>query len=301
MLRMFTIVLHLVCVILCLQLQQGVSGHQCLEHPPNLNATSGAGTVIEVGGLKAYVTGPSNSELAIILASDIYGFEAPNLRKIADKVASNAGFNVVVPDFFYGDPYNPNNTQRNMTDWLRDHGTDKGFEDAKRVIAALKKKGVSGIGAAGFCWGGKVVAELSKGYYTEAAVLLHPSRVTLDDIKGTASLTQFTVEKTLTFKNIDILKVFCNRQSDLRQKELIKTPIAILAAQFDNGTAPELMKQFKEILSTNKIDNFVKIFPGVSHGWTVRYKDDNVTAVKSANEAHQDMLDWFITTYVQKT
>ncbi|PRQ56318.1 putative alpha/Beta hydrolase [Rosa chinensis] len=246
------------------------------------------------------------------------------IRKIADKVASNAGFNVVVPDFFYGDPYNPNNTQRNMTDWLRDHGPDKGFEDAKRVIAALKKKGVSWIGAAGFCWGGKVVAELSKGYYTEAAVLLHPSRVTLDDIKGTASLTQFTVEKTLTFKNIDILKVFCNRQSDLRQKELvhyrclffklliqcfpflyssmseIKTPIAILAAQFDNSTAPELVKQFKEILSTNKVDNFVKIFPGVSHGWTVRYKDDNVTAVKSANEAHQDMLDWFIK-YVQKT
>ncbi|XP_040361695.1 endo-1,3;1,4-beta-D-glucanase [Rosa chinensis] len=180
------------------------------------------------------------------------------------KVASNAGFNVVVPDFFYGDPYNPNNTQRNMTDWLRDHGPDKGFEDAKRVIAALKKKGVSWIGAAGFCWGGKVVAELSKGYYTEAAVLLHPSRVTLDDIKE------------------------------------IKTPIAILAAQFDNSTAPELVKQFKEILSTNKVDNFVKIFPGVSHGWTVRYKDDNVTAVKSANEAHQDMLDWFIK-YVQKT
>ncbi|XP_061999044.1 uncharacterized protein LOC133716350 [Rosa rugosa] len=142
--------------------------------------------------------------------------------------------------------------------------TDKGFEDAKRVIAALKNKGVSGIGAVGFCWGGKVVAELSKGYYTKAAVLLHPSRVTLDDIKE------------------------------------IKTPIAILAAQFDNSTAPELVKQFKEVLSTNKIDNFVKIFPGVSHGWTVRYKDDNVTAVKSANEAHQDMLDWF-TKYVQKT
>ncbi|KAM5550790.1 endo-1,3,1,4-beta-D-glucanase [Rosa sericea] len=264
MLRMFTIVLHLVCVTLCLQLQQGVSGHQCLEHPPNLNATSGAGTVTEVGGLKAYVTGPSHSELAIILASDIFGFEVPNLRKIADKVASKAGFNVVVPDFFYGDPYNPNNTQRNLTDWLRDHGTDKGFEDAKRVIAALKNKGVSGIGAAGFCWGGKVVAELSKGYCTKAAVLLHPYLVTLDDIKET------------------------------------KTPIAILAAQFDNSTAPELVKQFKEVLSTNKVDNFVKIFPGVSHGWTVRYNDDNVTAVKSANEAHQDMLDWF-TKYVKKT
>ncbi|XP_040364225.1 endo-1,3;1,4-beta-D-glucanase isoform X1 [Rosa chinensis] len=213
---MFTIVLHVLFVTLCLQLQQGVSGPQCLEHPPNLNGTSGAGSVIKVGGLKAYVTGPSHSKLAIILASDIYGFEAPNLRKIADKVASTAGFHVVVPDFFYGEPYNPNNTQRNFTGWLKDHGTDKGFEDTKRLIAALKNKGVSKIGAAGFCWGGKVVAELSKGYYTKAAVLLHPYNVTLDDIKA------------------------------------VKTPIAILVAQFDNLTPPELTKQFKEALSTNK-------------------------------------------------
>lgn len=32
---------------------------------------------------------------------------------------------------------------------------DKGFEDAKPVIAALKNKGFSAIGAAGFCWGGE--------------------------------------------------------------------------------------------------------------------------------------------------
>lgn len=31
---------------------------------------------------------------------------------------------------------------------------DKGVEDAKQVIAALRGKGISSIGAAGFCWGG---------------------------------------------------------------------------------------------------------------------------------------------------
>ena len=29
------------------------------------------------------------------------------------------------------------------------------FEEAKPVIAAIKEKGVSRIGAAGYCWGGK--------------------------------------------------------------------------------------------------------------------------------------------------
>jgi hypothetical protein len=32
---------------------------------------------------------------------------------------------------------------------------EKGFEEAKPVIAALKEKGMSAIGAAGYCWGSK--------------------------------------------------------------------------------------------------------------------------------------------------
>jgi len=33
---------------------------------------------------------------------------------------------------------------------------DKGYEEAKVVIEALKQKGISKIGAAGYCWGGEV-------------------------------------------------------------------------------------------------------------------------------------------------
>lgn len=42
-----------------------------------------------------------------------------------------------------------------------------------------------------------------------------------------------------------------------------------------------------------QIESFVKLYPGVSHGWTVRYNVDDEAAVKSAEEAHQDMLNWF--------
>lgn len=40
--------------------------------------------------------------------------------------------------------------------------------------------------------------------------------------------------------------------------------------------------------------HIVKIFPGVAHGWTVKHKADDAAAVKHAQEAHQDMLNWFI-------
>lgn len=43
-----------------------------------------------------------------------------------------------------------------------------------------------------------------------------------------------------------------------------------------------------------QVDGFVKIFPKVSHGWTVRYKVEDKAAVKSAEEAHLDMIQWFV-------
>lgn len=43
------------------------------------------------------------------------------VRALADKVATS-GFYVVVPDYFYGDPYNPSNQERPITVWIKDHG-----------------------------------------------------------------------------------------------------------------------------------------------------------------------------------
>ncbi|KAF7813755.1 endo-1,3-1,4-beta-D-glucanase-like [Senna tora] len=235
-----------------------MSGPQCCSNPPTLNPTAGAGHVEKVGGFDSYVTGPSDSKLAVLLIADIFGYEAPNLRKLADKV-STAGYYVVVPDFFHGDPYVAENADRPLPVWLKDHGPDKGIEIAKPVIEALKSKGVSSVGAAGFCWGAKVVVDLAKSRLINAAVILHPSFVSVEDIKD------------------------------------VDTPISILGAEIDKMSPPELVKQFEQILAakSGKVDSFVKLFPGAAHGWTVRYNEDDPEAVKAAEEAHQDMLNWF--------
>ncbi|KAJ4837534.1 hypothetical protein Tsubulata_033132, partial [Turnera subulata] len=178
-----------------------MSGPQCCSNPPTLNPNSGAGHFERVGGLDSYVIGSLDSKRAVLLVSDIFGYEAPNLRKLADKIAA-AGFYVVVPDFFNADVYVPENTARPIMEWLKDHGADKGFEDAKP---------------------GSI----------QAAALLHPSFVTVDDIKE------------------------------------VKTPIQVLGAEIDHISPPALVKQFEEV------DSYVKIFPNVTHGWTVRYKDDD--------------------------
>lgn len=234
-----------------------MSGPQCCENPPVLSPNNGAGSLVEIGGLKSYVSGSPDSKRAVLFVSDVFGYEAPNLRKLADKIAA-AGFYVVVPDFLYGDPYDPSSVTRPIKVWIQSHGTDKGTEDAEQVLSDLASKGFSTIGAAGFCWGAKVTVQLAKAGRIQAAVLCHPSFVTVEDIKE------------------------------------VRAPIAILGAEVDQMSPPELIKQFEDILSTkSEVESLVKIFPSVSHGWTVRYKDEDESVLKCAEEAHQDMLNWF--------
>ncbi|MED6132384.1 hypothetical protein PIB30_018407 [Stylosanthes scabra] len=135
---------------------------------------------------------------------------------------------------------------------------DKGFEDAKPFVEALKSKGISAIGAVGFCWGGKVVVELANPKLIQVAVLLHPAFLTVEDISG-----------------VDI-------------------PIGILGAEKDEICPPELIKKFEEFLNAKpEVESYVKVVPNVEHGWTVRYDTGDAEAVKAAEEARQFALEWF--------
>nr|GEY21614.1 endo-1,3;1,4-beta-D-glucanase-like [Tanacetum cinerariifolium] len=80
----------------------------------------------------------------------------------------------------------------------------------------------------------------------------------------------------------------------------IKVPTAFLGAEIDEYSSPEQLKKFGDLLSAKSVNNFVKIYPGVTHGWTVRYKDDDERVVKYAMEAHSDLLNW-LTKYLNKT
>ncbi|KAB1214181.1 hypothetical protein CJ030_MR5G027204 [Morella rubra] len=74
----------------------------------------------------------------------------------------------------------------------------------------------------------------------------------------------------------------------------VKAPIAILGAEIDKLSPPELLKQFEEVLTAKpEVDGYAKIFPKVAHGWTVRYNVADEVAVQRAEEAHQHMLEWF--------
>ncbi|KAK9984240.1 hypothetical protein SO802_033765 [Lithocarpus litseifolius] len=110
-----------------------MQGAQLRKH---IDATLGSGNLREAVKL------PTGEDLNEWLAVNRY--EAPLLRKLADKVAAS-GFYAVVPDFLHGEPFVLNDPNRPLQ--------DKGTEEAKPVIEALKSKRFFAVGAAGFSWG----------------------------------------------------------------------------------------------------------------------------------------------------
>jgi hypothetical protein len=93
----------------------------CKPAPPAVDNAVGKEEL--VADIHAYVTGSRSASAAVLFISDVFGFDAPLLRRLADKVAK-AGYFVVVPDFFHGDPFvggQGENLFQGLDTWLPKH------------------------------------------------------------------------------------------------------------------------------------------------------------------------------------
>lgn len=221
----------------------------------------GLGQEVQIEHIKAYIVKPSTpSDKAIIVIHDIFGWQLPNTRYMADMLATN-GYIAVCPDFYVGkEPWSPSHDWANFMEWLKDKKPTEINKEVDAVLRYLKEQcGAKHIGAVGFCWGGVATHYLALQY---------------PQVKAGVSL-------------YGIIR-------DMEDKYDLKSPTLFIFGGNDGLIPAEQVS----VLETNlkekcKIDYQVKTFPGQSHGFVHRKREDiNLADKPSIQEARMDMLNW---------
>ncbi|KAK2491630.1 hypothetical protein MC885_017147 [Smutsia gigantea] len=107
----------------------------------------GMGHEVQVQHIKAYVTKPSiDMGKAVVVIQDIFGWELPNMRYMADMIAGH-GYTTIVPDFFAGqEPWHPSRDWSTFPEWLK-------TRDARKINNGQPgesfRKGKGNLSAAG--------------------------------------------------------------------------------------------------------------------------------------------------------
>uniref|UniRef100_A0A8C4KIX6 Carboxymethylenebutenolidase homolog n=1 Tax=Dromaius novaehollandiae TaxID=8790 RepID=A0A8C4KIX6_DRONO len=142
------------------------------------------GQEVQVEHIKAYVCKPSGkSDKAVVVIHDIFGWQLPNTRYIADLLTAN-GYIAICPDFFVG---------KEFDDWLKTRDARKINKEADAVWKYLKEQcGRKKLGVIGFCWDGIAIRHLMMTYpQLKAGVSLYGLIKDSDDVSNLLNPTFF--------------------------------------------------------------------------------------------------------------
>ncbi|KAK7879388.1 hypothetical protein WMY93_030724 [Mugilogobius chulae] len=219
------------------------------------------GQEVKIEHIHAYVVKPTTaSEKAIIVIQDIFGWKLPNTRYIADMLASN-GYIAVCPDFFVGkEPWSPSHDWSKFQEWLEDKKATNIKKEVEATIKFLNSEcGVKSIGVVGFCWGGVATHYIS---------LQYPEIKTGVSVYGVIRM--------------------------MEDKYDLKSPTLFIFGENDTHIPLDQVKVLEVKLKEKcKVDYQVKIFPGQTHGFVHRKREDITPEdTLQIQEARKDMLDW---------
>ncbi|XP_051467923.1 carboxymethylenebutenolidase homolog [Apus apus] len=221
----------------------------------------GRGQEVQVEHIKAYVCKPpASSGKAVIVIHDIFGWQLPNTRYMADMLAAN-GYIAICPDFFAGrEAWKPSDDWSKFDDWLKTRDARKINKEADAVLKYLKEQcGANRLGVIGFCWGGVGVRHLMMTYLElKAGVSLYGLIKDSDDISSLLSPTFF-----------------------------------IFAEKDDYIPLDQVTLLEKKLKRNCKVDFEVKIYPGQTHGFVHRRREDiNPQDKLYIEEGRKDMINW---------
>ncbi|KAF2664928.1 dienelactone hydrolase family protein [Microthyrium microscopicum] len=222
------------------------------------------GQMNEVNGIQTYISYPADkkTDYGILYLPDAFGFPLVQNRLLADSFAK-AGYVVVGPDFFEGEPapHDLANPNFDYTAWLARHPADKVDKIIENTIKYMKTTlGVKKIGAVGYCFGGRFVARfLAKDKGLDAGFTAHPSLVTNEELQA------------------------------------VSGPFSIGAAENDIIFTTPKRHEAEGILSKSNIPFQISLYGSTAHGFGVRGNMTNKREKYAKEEAYLQAVRWFDT------
>ncbi|NWS63662.1 CMBL Carboxymethylenebutenolidase, partial [Chunga burmeisteri] len=221
----------------------------------------GRGQEAQVEHIKVYICKPpASTDKAVIVIHDIFGWQLPNTRYIADMLVAN-GYIAICPDFFAGrEAWKPSDDWSKFDDWLKTRDAGKINKEADAVLKYLKEQcGAKKLGVIGFCCSGIAVHHLMVTYAElKAGVSLYGLIKHSGDISNLLNPT--------CFLSLSFVKVWLVTQVILLEQKL------------------------KE---NCKVNYEVKIYPGQTHGFVhCRREDINPQDRPYIEEEGKNMISW---------
>jgi len=166
------------------------------SHPPGPCCVTGLlltgetrGTIKIIGDTPTYIAIPPqelDNSKAILFLTEASGIFIPNDQLLADSFAA-AGYTVVMPDLFHGDPHPLNDDSIDLYAWLAKHPAERVDPVVEATLKRMREEmGFSWIGAVGYCFGAKyVVRWMRQGEgKIDAGFVAHPSFVEAEEVKS---------------------------------------------------------------------------------------------------------------------
>ncbi|KAI0064877.1 alpha/beta-hydrolase [Artomyces pyxidatus] len=140
------------------------------------------GKLETINGIVTYVGIPEGDyakDKAVLFLCDAFALGLVNNKLLVDSFAKN-GYQTYAPDIFDGEPapadrLTPDGKPFDVPAWIGRHPPSRATEIVKAVMEGLKEKGVTKFAATGYCYGARLVFNLSFENAISVSAVSHAS------------------------------------------------------------------------------------------------------------------------------
>ncbi len=219
------------------------------------------GSEVTLGALPCYLARVETSTTptsCILLLTDIFGYALPNVRLLADRLASLTALPVYVPDILLGDACSTDFDRSTFGAWRARHGDAETLPPVREAVAALRTLGFTKIAANGYCFGGRYSIMLAQGPTPsiEAFGVAHPSFI------------------------------------DAATFATVRAPGFFACAETDQQFPEPLAAEVETLLKANGVKAEFRRYAGTTHGFAVRGAEDDERVMKARDDALEGLAEF---------